>query len=81
LILSILQQLKPPASYPGLFVGYHLDERVDPCHLPASGLVLCGGRCPAAFRAKGAPARLLESARGIGLYKSPDALAINRNPL
>ena len=27
------------------------------------------------------PAAFLESARGIGLDKSPDALAINRNPL
>jgi hypothetical protein len=30
---------------------------------------------------KNAPAAFLESARGIGLDKSPDAFAINRNPL
>jgi hypothetical protein len=30
---------------------------------------------------KNAPAAFLESARGTGLDKSPDALAINRNPL
>src|SRR5258707_10056351 len=33
------------------------------------------------FPGKDAPAASLESARGIGLNKSPDALAINRNPL
>jgi hypothetical protein len=31
--------------------------------------------------AENTPAAFLESARGIGLDKSPDALAINRNPL
>jgi hypothetical protein len=34
-----------------------------------------------ASKAENTPAAFLESARGIGLDKSPDALAINRNPL
>ena len=37
--------------------------------------------CLQAAKAENTPAAFLESARGIGLDKSPDALAINRNPL
>jgi hypothetical protein len=36
--------------------------------------------CLQAFKAENTPAAFLESARDIGLDKSPDALAINRNP-
>ena len=37
--------------------------------------------CLQAAKAENTPAAFLESVRGIGLDKSPDALAINRNPL
>jgi hypothetical protein len=38
-------------------------------------------QCLQASKAENTPAAFLESARGIGLDKSPDALAINHNPL
>jgi hypothetical protein len=37
--------------------------------------------CLKSLKAENTPAAFLESARGIGLDKSPGALAINRNPL
>jgi hypothetical protein len=47
----------------------------------ASGLGFAEAHCLQAAKAENTPAAFLESVRGISLDKSPDALAINRNPL